>query len=58
MIFGSRALALILFSVFVSIVMALIRRRSNAERVKFGLILFSIMTVGSLAITWLIAKIH
>ena len=58
MIFGSRVLSLILFSLFVSIVMALIRRQSPADRLKFGLILFLIMAGGALALAWLIAAVH
>ena len=43
---------MIIYSVFVSLVMALIRRSEKKERVRYGVTLFLIMTVGALAFGW------
>lgn len=52
MIFESHLLSMIIYSVFVSLVMALIRRSEKKERVRYGVTLFLIMTVGALAFGW------
>ena len=52
MIFESHLLSMIIYAVFVSLVMALIRRSEKKERIRYGITLFLIMTVGALAFGW------
>lgn len=52
MIFASHLVSMIIYAVIVSLVMALIRRDEKKARVKYGLTLFLIMVVGSLAFGW------
>lgn len=43
---------MILYSGFVCIVLALIRRQERKEQIKYGLLLFLIMVVGALLFGW------
>jgi hypothetical protein len=52
MIFKSHIISMILYSVFVCIVLALIRRQERKEQIKYGLFLFLIMVVGALLFGW------
>lgn len=52
MIFASHLVSMIIYAAIVSLVMALIRRDEKKARVKYGLTLFLIMVVGSLAFGW------
>ena len=52
MIFESHLFTMILYAFFVSIVMALLRRREKKARIKYGLTLFLIMVTGALAFGW------
>jgi len=52
MIFESHLASMVIYSAFVSLVMALIRRTEKKDRVRYGLILFAIMTAGALAFGW------
>ncbi|HYA48924.1 MAG TPA: hypothetical protein VEG35_04410 [Burkholderiales bacterium] len=52
MIFESHLVSMIVYSVLVSLVMALIRRTERKDRVRYGVTLFLVMTVGALAFGW------
>ncbi len=52
MILKSHLLSLVLYALFVSIVLALIRRPDTKSRVRYGLVLFLIMVVGAVAFGW------
>jgi len=52
MILESHLLSMIVYSAFVSLVMALIRRTEKKERVRYGVTLFLIMVAGALAFGW------
>jgi len=52
MIFKSHIISMILYSAFVCIVLALIRRQERKEQIKYGLFLFLIMVVGALLFGW------
>jgi len=52
MIFESHLLSMIIYAVFVSLVMALIRRTDKKDRIRYGVTLFLIMTAGALAFGW------
>jgi len=52
MIFESHLLSMVVYSVFVSLVMALLRRTEKKDRIRYGITLFLIMTVGALAFGW------
>jgi hypothetical protein len=52
MIYESHLFSMIVYSVFVSLVMALIRRTEKKDRIRYGVTLFVIMTVGALAFGW------
>lgn len=43
---------MILYSAFVCIVLALIRRQERKEQIKYGLFLFLIMVIGALLFGW------
>jgi hypothetical protein len=43
---------MIVYSFFVSLVMAIIRRSEKKERIRYGVILFLIMVAGALAFGW------
>jgi hypothetical protein len=53
MIFKSHIISMIIYSGFVCIVLALIRRQERKEQIKYGLFLFLIMVVGALLFGWL-----
>jgi hypothetical protein len=52
MIYESHLFSMVVYSVFVSLVMALIRRTEKKDRIRYGVTLFVIMTVGALAFGW------
>ena len=52
MIFKSHIISMILYSAFVCIVLALIRRQEKKEQIKYGLFLFLTMVVGALLFGW------
>jgi heme A synthase len=52
MIFKSHIISMILYSAFVCIVLALIRRQGRKEQIKYGIFLFLIMVVGALLFGW------
>jgi len=52
MIFKSHIISMILYSAFVCIVLALIRRQERKEQIKYGLFLFLIMVIGALLFGW------
>jgi hypothetical protein len=43
---------MVVYAFFVALVLALIRRDDNKARLKYGLILFAVMTVGALVFGW------
>jgi len=51
-IFESHLFSMIIYAALVSLVMALIRRTEKKDRVRYGLTLFAIMTVGAVAFGW------
>jgi len=52
MIFESHLLSMVVYAVFVALVLALIRREDTKARLKYGLVLFAVMTVGALVFGW------
>jgi hypothetical protein len=52
MIFQSHLLSMIVYSFFVCVVLALIRRRERKAQLRYGLSLFLIMVVGALIFGW------
>ncbi len=52
MILECHLLSMIVYSVFVSLVMALIRRTEKKERIRYGVTLFLVMVAGALAFGW------
>jgi len=52
MIFKSHIISMILYSAFVCIVLALIRRQERKEQIKYGIFLFLIMVMGALLFGW------
>ncbi|MFB0566508.1 MAG: hypothetical protein ACETWK_12640 [Candidatus Aminicenantaceae bacterium] len=52
MILKSHLISMIIYSVFVCIVLAVIRREERKEQIKYGLFLFLIMVVGALLFGW------
>jgi apolipoprotein N-acyltransferase len=52
MIFQSHLLSMIVYSSFVCVVLALIRRNDKKARWRYGLSLFLIMVVGALIFGW------
>ena len=52
MIYESHLFSMVVYSVFVSLVMAFIRRTEKKDRIRYGVTLFLIMTVGALAFGW------
>jgi hypothetical protein len=53
MMFESHLLSMIVYAFFVALVLALIRRADLKSRVRYGLLLFAVMTAGALAFGWL-----
>jgi hypothetical protein len=51
-ILQSHLLSMVLYAFFVSIVLALIRRRERSEQIRYGLSLFLIMVAGALLFGW------
>lgn len=52
MILESHLFTMILYAFLVSVVLALIRRTDLKSRIRYGLILFLIMTLASIAFGW------
>lgn len=52
MILGSHLVSMVVYALFVSVVMALIRKEDRKSRIKYGLTLFLIMTASALAFGW------
>ena len=52
MIFESLFLSMVVYAFFVALVLALIRRGDAKARLKYGLVLFAVMTVGAVAFGW------
>jgi len=52
MIFKSHLLSMIIYALFVSIVLALIRREDKKNRIRYGISLFLLMTAGALLFGW------
>ena len=52
MILKSHLISMIIYSFFVCVVLALIRREKIKEQIKYGLFLFLIMVVGGLLFGW------
>ncbi len=50
--FTSLFVSMVIYSAFVSSVLALIRRSGKKEQLRYGLSLFLIMVVGALAFGW------
>jgi uncharacterized membrane protein len=53
MIFESHLLSMIVYAFFVALVLALVRRSDLKSRLRYGLLLFVVMTAGALAFGWL-----
>jgi hypothetical protein len=53
MILESHLLSMIIYAFFVALVLALIRRSDLKGRVRYGLLLFAVMTAGAIAFGWL-----
>jgi len=53
MIFESHLLSMIVYAFFVALVLSLIRRADLKSRIRYGLLLFAVMTAGALAFGWL-----
>ena len=53
MILESRLLSMVIYAFFVALVLALIRRTDLKGRIRYGLLLFAVMTAGALAFGWL-----
>jgi hypothetical protein len=52
MILKSHILSMILYSFFVCVVLALIRRDERKAQIKYGLSLFVIMVIGAIIFGW------
>ena len=53
MIFESHLLSMVVYAFLVALVLALIRRTDLKGRIRYGLLLFAVMTAGALAFGWL-----
>jgi F0F1-type ATP synthase membrane subunit c/vacuolar-type H+-ATPase subunit K len=53
MIFESHLLSMVVYAFFVALVLALIRRSDLKGRLRYGLLLFAVMTAGALLFGWL-----
>jgi hypothetical protein len=52
MIFESHLLSMVVYSFFVSLVMALLRRSERKEQIRYGALLFFVMVAGAIAFGW------
>jgi hypothetical protein len=52
MIFESHLLSMVVYAFFVALVLSLIRRPDFKSRLRYGLLLFAVMTAGALAFGW------
>lgn len=55
MILKSHLISMILYSFFVCVVLALVRRDKRKAQIKYGLSLFLIMTAGAILFGWFMA---
>jgi predicted permease len=53
MIFESHLLSMIVYAFFVALVLSLIRRADLKGRLRYGLLLFAVMTAGAIIFGWL-----
>jgi uncharacterized membrane protein len=53
MILESHLLSMIIYAFFVALVLSLIRRANLKERLRYGLLLFAVMTAGAIVFGWL-----
>ncbi len=53
MILESHLLSMIIYAFFVALVLSLIRRTDLKGRLRYGLLLFAVMTAGAIAFGWL-----
>jgi len=53
MIFESHLLSMVVYAFFVALVLALIRRADLKGRLRYGLLLFLVMTAGAIVFGWL-----
>jgi len=54
-LFQSHLLSMIVYAIFVSLVLALLRRNDTRSRIRYGLTLFAIMAAGALVFGWFMA---
>jgi predicted permease len=52
MIFESHLLSMVVYAAFVALVLSLIRRSDLKGRLRYGLLLFAVMTAGALLFGW------
>jgi hypothetical protein len=52
MIFESHLLSMVVYAAFVALVLSLVRRSDLKARLKYGLLLFAVMTAGALLFGW------
>jgi uncharacterized membrane protein len=52
MILESHLLSMVVYAFFVALVLALVRRPDLKSRLRYGLLLFAVMTAGALAFGW------
>lgn len=52
MILKSHLISMIIYSFFVCVVLALIRKRDRKQQIKYGFFLFLIMVIGALLFGW------
>ena len=52
MIFQSHFISMAVYAALVAVVLALIRRPDFKSRLRYGLLLFAVMTAGALAFGW------
>jgi uncharacterized membrane protein len=53
MILRSHLLSMIIYAFFVAVVLALLRRDERRARLRYGIVLFLIMTAGAILFGWL-----
>jgi hypothetical protein len=53
MILESHLLSMIIYAFFVALVLSLIRRSDLKGRLRYGLLLFAVMTFGAIVFGWL-----
>jgi hypothetical protein len=53
MIFRSHLLSMILYAGFVAVVLSFLRRDDRKSRLKYGLVMFAVMSGGAILFGWL-----